>query len=439
MKFSSGPRMSRRTVLRGAGGVSIALPWLAAMAPRMASAATAPKRFAVVFFSNGVVTNQWNPTGTETAFTLSPILMPLKDLQSKIVVLQGINMATASASGGNGHNSGMTSLLVARKKIGGSDEGWGADVSIDQAIANKVGTTTKFPSLQLGVRANAQYQGRPYTYISYTGPQKPLTAEDDPRKVFARVFSDVTGDPAMQLAKVDRRRSILDFVKADFQVLSPRLGASDRAKLDQHLSGIREIERRLMLGGGLTGAGGKPAAPPATLAISNDSFPMLSSLMIDMLAGAFATDQTRVATLQYSTGQSGTDHGKWTGVNGYHHGISHGSDYASLAKIETWYVQQLADLGKRLQSVTEGNGTLLDNTTVLIASEVSVGNTHSFKDMPYVLMGGCGGAIRTGRYLSGLARNHNDLFVSIANAMGMADTTFGDPTFCKGPLPGLVG
>ncbi len=448
MKFSSGPRMSRRSVLRGAGGVSIALPWLAAMAPRLASAATAPKRFAVVFFSNGVVTSQWTPTGTETAFTLSPVLMPLKDLQSKIVVLQGINMATASASGGNGHNSGMTSLLTARKKIGlmsnGSfgSLGWGADATIDQVIANKVGMNTRFPSLQLGVAANGSGSGSAYTFISYSGPQKPLTSEDDPRKVFARVFTDVTADPAMQLAKLDRKRSILDFVKTDFQQLSPRLGAGDRAKLDQHLSGIREIERRLMLGGGFSGAAGKPAAPPETLSLKSDNFPMLSSLMMDMMTAAFASDQTRVATLQYSTAQSGVNHLKWTGASGSHHGLSHNTDqgsFDSLAKIETWYVQQFADLGKKLNAVTEGNGTLLDNTTVLIASEVSVGNTHSFKDMPYVLMGGCGGAIKTGRYLSALNRNHNDLFVSIANAMGMADTTFGDPTYCKGPLPGLVG
>ncbi len=437
MKFSSGPRMSRRTVLRGAGGVSIALPWMAAMAPRLASAQAAPKRFAVVFFSNGVVTSQWTPTGSETAFTLSPVLAPLKDLQSKIVVLQGVNMGSASAQGGNGHQAGMQNLLTGRRGAGG--------LSIDQAIANRVGMTTKFPSLQLGVAANAQYQGGYYTFVSYAGAGKPLTAEDDPRKVFARVFTDVAGDPGMQLTKLDRKRSILDLVKADFQVLSPRLGASDRAKLDQHLSGVREIERRLMLGGFSGGGGKKPAAPPATLSVGNDNFPMLSSLMMDMMVGAFASDQTRVATLQYSTGQSGTRHAGWAGPQpspGYHHGISHQTDQGSidaLARVQTWYVQQFAELGKRLQSVTEGNGSLLDNTTVLLVSEVSVGSTHSFKDMPYVLMGGCGGAIKTGRYMSALNRNHNDLFVSLGNAMGVADTIFGDPAYSKGPLPGLVG
>ncbi len=429
MKFSSGPRMSRRTMLRGAGGVSIALPWLAAMAPRLASAATAPKRFAAVFFSNGVVTSQWNPTGTETAFTLSPVLAPLKDLQSKIVVLQGVSMGTASAQGGNGHAAGMNNLLTARKGASGP--------SIDQAIANKVGTTTRFPSLQLGVLANG---GGVYSNVSFAGAGKSLSAEDDPRKVFARVFTDVAADPAMQLTNLDRKRSILDFVKADFQQLSPRLGASDRAKLDQHLSGVREIERRLMLGGFSAGGGKKPAAPPATVSLANDNFPMLSGLMMDMMVGAFATDQTRVATLQYSQGQSPMNHSKWLGpMPSGHHGISHSGDNASLAKIETWYMQQFADLGKRLQAVTEGNGSLLDNTTVLIATEVSVGQTHSFSNMPYVLMGGCGGAIKTGRYLSGLSRNHNDLFVSLQNAMGVADSTFGDPSFCKGPLPGLVG
>jgi hypothetical protein len=443
--------MSRRTVLRGAGGVSVALPWLAAMAPRLASAATAPKRFAVVFFSNGVTTSQWNPTGSGSNFTLSPVLEPLKDLQSKIVVLQGVTMETARQNNGNGHNVGMTNLLTARKFLLEKQTdfgavGWGAGTTIDQAIANKVGLTTKFPSLQLGVQANSQYKGGPYTFVSYSGPQKPLTAEDDPRKVFARVFTDVGGDPAMQQAKLDRKRSILDFVKADFQQVSPRLGASDRAKLDQHLSGIREIERRLTLGSVSAAGCKKPTAPAATLAFTgNDNFPAVGSLMMDLMTSAFACDQTRVATLQWSTGQSGTNHSKWAGPQaapGYHHGISHQTDQASidsLVRIQTWYVKQFADLGKRLQAVTEGDGTLLDNTTVLLASEVGVGNTHTFKDMPYVLMGGCGGAIKTGRYLSGLNRTHNDLFVSLANAMGMADTTFGDPMFCKGPVPGIVG
>lgn len=446
MKFSAGPRLNRRTVLRGAGGVAIALPWLEAMAPRLASAAPAPRRFAVVFFSNGVVTSQWNPTGSGSAFTLSPILAPLEDLQSKIVVLQGITMESARQQGGNGHQAGMTNLLTGRKHAGGL----GMGISIDQAIANKVGGETKFPSLQLGVAANAQYKGQHHTFISYSGPLKPLTSEDDPRKVFARVFTDEAGDPAMQQARIDRKRSILDLVKSDFQQLNPRLGASDRAKLEEHLNRINEIEHRLMVpaGSGVSGdssGAAMPASPPATLSIGNDNFPGISSLQMDLLVGAFATDQTRVATLQYSTSQSGTNHSKWLGAMpspGYHHGISHQTDPTSieaLGKIETWYVQQFAELGKRLNAVREGNGSLLDNTTVLLVSEVSVGNTHSFRDMPYVLMGGCGGAIKTGRYMSGLARNHNDLFVSLANAMGLSDTVFGDPAFCKGPVPGLVG
>jgi hypothetical protein len=443
MKFSSRPRMSRRAALRGAG-VSIALPWLEAMAPRRAGAATAPRRFAVVFFGNGVITRNWNPSGGETSFTLPTSLAPLKDLQSKIVVLQGVNNAAGSASGGNGHNSGTTTVLTARKKVGSKSDGWGAGPTIDQVIANKVGQSTRFPSLQLGV-ATAEQRGDPKAYISYAGSQKPLTAEDDPRKVFARVFAGVTGDPAAQQANLERKRSILDLVRADLQQLNRRLGASDRAKLDQHLTGIDQLERRLMMGGFSGAAGKKPAAPPANLSLSSDNFPMLTSLMMDMLAGALATDQTRVVTLQLSTAQSPVRHGGWVGPvpsPGGHHGVSHQTDGGSvdaLTRIATWFVQQYAALGKRLQSVNEGGSSLLDNTTVLLTSEVSVGSTHSFRDMPYVLMGGCGGAIKTGRHLSALNRNSNDLFVSLQNAMGVPDTTFGDAEFCKGPLPGLVG
>ncbi len=448
MKFSSEPRLSRRAVLRGAGGISIALPWMEAMAPRMASAATAPKRFAVVFFGNGVITSNWNPSGSETNFTLPTSLAPLKDLQSKIVVLQGVDNATAIATGGNGHNTGLNTVLIGQKKVGSSEDGWGGGISVDQVLASKIGQSTRFPSLQLGVLSN-QRAGHPLCYLSYSGAQKPLTAEDDPRKVFARVFAGLsaTSDPAAQqasLARLERKRSILDFVKADFQALNPRLGATDRAKLDQHLSGIHDIERRLTMGGFSGAAGTKPAEPPASLTLSTGNFPMLTSLMMDMLVGAFATDQTRVITLQLSTAQSPLTHGSWIGtpLSSSHHSVSHRTDAGAvdeLTRVATWIVQQYALLGKRLQSVNEGGASLLDNTTVLLTSEVSVGSTHSFRDIPYVLMGGCGGAIKTGRYLSGLKRTSSDVLVSLMNAMGFPDTTFGDPAFCKGPVPGLVG
>jgi hypothetical protein len=439
--------LSRRTILRGAGGAAVALPFLEAMEPRRAAAAPV-KRFVFFFFSNGISRDTWAPTGTDTSFTLPFGLEPLKPLQSKLVVFQGVNMETARKNPGNGHNVGMTNLLTARRFLKEKDTqfgaiGWGADATIDQVIAGKVGQSTKFASLQFGVQTFKSYGANAYSYISYAGPQKPVPNEDDPVKMWNRIFSGVGATPASQEERLAKRKSVLDYVSEDFRQLNTRLGGADRAKLESHLNAVREIERRLTFTAQAGPACKRPTVTnPAGGINTNGNYPAIGKLQMDLLTMALACDLTRVATLQWSSGQSGTQH-PWAMMPSGHHGVSHLTDEGSIAqlkRVQNWYMQQLYYLAKSMDDIKEAGGTsILDSTALLSCSEVAVGNTHTFLDMPFVLLGSCGGAIKTNRYLRYTNAAHNDLYVSMMNAMGIAATSFGETGFGRGPLPGVVG
>jgi hypothetical protein len=438
--------IGRRAVLRGAGGAAIALPLLEVMRTRPAHAAPT-KRFAFFFFSNGVCRDTWTPTGTESAFTLPFALEPLKPLQTKLVVFQGVNMESARKNPGNGHNVGMTNLLTARKFLKEKDTdfgavGWGADATIDQVIAARVGAATKFASLQFGVQTFKDYGANAYSFISYAGPQKPVPNENDPVKMFNRIFTGVGASPASQEERIAKRKSVLDFVSEDFKQLSGRLGGADKAKVDSHLAAVREIERRLGVTGTVGPACKRPMVTnPAAGVNSNSAYPAIGKLQMDLLAMAFACDLTRVATFQWSSGQSSTQH-SWAGVSGSHHPVSHLTDDGSIMSLKTiqrWYMEQLAYLGKALDDAKEGTTSILDSTALLAGSEVAVGNTHTFVDMPFLLLGGCGGAIKTNRFLRFTNAAHGDLYVSMQNAMGITASSFGEPGIGKGPLAGVVG
>jgi hypothetical protein len=199
------------------------------------------------------------------------------------------------------------------------------------------------------------------------------------------------------------------------------------------------MERGLSNVGGPVAAGCKNlTAPPAS-----SGFAAIGKLQMDQLVSAFACNHTRVATLMWSGSNSSVVPPGVVSAERNYHEVSHHTDPTSLAVLtngETWYMKQLAYLAGAMDAIPDGPGTtLLDNTTILTVSEISAGASHSFVNMPFVLVGGCGGSIRTGRFLSGINRAHNDLYISLLNAMGIPETTFGDPTYVKGPIPGLVG
>lgn len=427
--------LPRRTFLRGAGQVAIALPVLEAMLPRTARAAGPPPRRLVLWFTaNGTVPDQWTPGPN---FALGPILAPLAAHKPRILALSGLAM---HSSGGDkkGHNRGVGTLWTGREPYGGNDgdTSYAAGISVDQHIVQALAPPTKFASLELGVEVkSSQPRGR----MIYAGPGQALPPEDSPTKLFTRLFSDL-GQGQDQLAALRaRRRTVLDAVMGEITSLQPRLGAADKQKLDAHLTAVRGIEERLDNLQELPPACMPPNAPAPLDVKKNDNFPALGQLQMDLLVMALACDLTRVASLMWSHALSGAVH-TWLGHTSDHHGFSHFGDPASVEKliqINTWYAERLAEFLTRLQQIDEGGTTLLDNTLVCWGSELGKGQPHYCKDIPFVLSDG--GQFKGGRHLSLPGRSHNDLLISLMHAMGVPDPTFGDPAHCTGPVGELLG
>ncbi|WP_437310492.1 DUF1552 domain-containing protein [Sorangium sp. So ce388] len=445
---SSRWRLDRRTFLRGAGGLAVALPFLDAMSGS-ASAVEFPKRFVVFFTGLGTVKKAWQPTGTETAFELGEILAPLSPYRDKLLVIEGVDMESAYNGPGDPHQQGIGQALTGTELQEGTlfpyacDPaalvGWGGGISVDQLLAARLGQRTRLASLELGVQVQyANVSSR----ISYLGPGQPVPPEDDPRAVFDRLFNDLSADPADLARRRALRRRVLGSVMEDYGSLSRQLGGEDRQKLEHHLEAVSEIEKRLDAPGLLGGACAVPELGERLDVYANDNFPAIGRLQMDLLAMALACDLTRIASIQWSATQAGKVF-TWLGQSDTHHALSHSSPghqakQQQLVDIGRWQAEQLAYLLGKLDAVPEGAGTLLDNTIVLWCTDISAGQSHSRRDMPYVIAGRAGGALRTGRFLSYAGDPHNNLLVALCNAMGVDVSTFGNPAYCTGPLPGLL-
>jgi hypothetical protein len=434
--------------LRGAAGAAIALPWLEAMTARRASAAPPQgRRFIVMFSANGTIPSAWAPAATsETEFTLSPILSPLAEHKSDLVIVRGLNQ---QGGGGDGHQNGIGGMLTGQMLnagpfagVGAAPAGWAMGPSVDQRMAEALALPTKLRSLELGVQVgSADNWGR----MIYRAANQPLPPDDDPAGVYARVFSDLHTNPA-ELARLRRRRkSMLDGVAGQFTRLSGRVSAGDRQRLDAHLTTVREIETRLTTDLVVNNPACRdPSISPVAIG-ANDQFPAVGSLQMDLMVMALACDITRIASLQWSRSVSQTRF-TWLDVTEGHHDLSHRPDsepkpLQDLTKINTWYAQQLATLISRLKMMPDGaGGSVFDGTLILWANDLAKGNTHSRQNAGYVLAGNAGGALRTGRVLNyeGQSLPHNNLLVSLLNAMGVPDTRFGKPDWCTGPLTGLL-
>jgi hypothetical protein len=311
-------------------------------------------------------------------------------------------------------------------------------ISVDQFIAERIGGATKFPSLEFGVRIEGQ---EPLRVISYRGANQPNIAVDDPWKAYERIFSDAGLSDAALAQRIRDGQSVLDFLKDDIGRLRGRVDASDRARLDAHLTGIRNIEQRLQT----SAASCQPLALPEPFdSRAMENFPAVGRLQTDLMVLAHACDLTRVSTFMWANADS-WQYFPWIGVNEEHHELSHAGDDDDAARekliaINAWHAEQVAYLLDRLEEAKEPDGTsLLSNAVVLWGNEIGVGNTHTYKDIPWLLAGSAGGRLQTGRFLQFQDRPHNDLLVSVCNAMGLDDVqSFGIPGVCTGPLPNLV-
>jgi len=446
-------RLSRRALLRGAGGIAVGLPMLEIMTGRKASAAagTSPRRLIIFFSPNG--TNdmtQFMPQDTGAGFVLGSETSPLEPLRDRLLVLSNIRMDSAKfVERADLHSTGMSCVLTGTpwggpaegyEMVEGTEHGFAGGISIDQYLGKRIGAATKFPTLEFGVQTVSDYGVHPLSRMCSAGLNQPVPAEDDPALMFERVFTDgssVAGQTMEQT--VAQRRSILDHVKGDFDRLLPRLGAKDRQKLDAHLTAVRNLEMRLA-----RTPSGASCALPASFATVGDpldknNFPVVGKQQMDLLTLALQCDVTRVASLQWSWARSLLSF-PWIGVNESHHGLSHAGASPQLSSINNWFAQQLAYLASSLLSQTEADGTsVLDNTVIWWCSDVAVGQNHAFDNMRVFLLGSCGGALKTGEHISyENGEPQNKLLVSLLNAMGVADNQFGDPKYEAGPLPGVA-
>ncbi len=444
-------RISRRTVLRGLGA-AIALPYLEAMAPRLARAAAggtvkSPTRMAFIYVPNGVHMPDWRPAEVGTLTNLPPIMQPLENVKQHVTVFTGLahDKARANGDGPGDHARSAATYLTASqaRKTHGADIKVG--VSVDQVAAQRIGLQTRFPSLELGIDRGANagncdsgYSCAYSANISWRTESTPAAKEVNPRAVFERLFGDASKSSAAQAQRMQNRKSILDYVLEDARSLHKTVGVNDRRKLDDYLSSIREIEARIQ------------RAESEVIPVPDPSFQRPGGiprayadhcrLMYDLLLLAFQADATRIATFMMANAGSNRSYPE-IGVSDGHHYLSHhgknAEKQAKISKINRFHMEQFAYFLERMDKTPEGDGSLLDHSMIMYGCAISDGDRHNHDDLPILVAGSGSGAMRTGRHVKFEKETPvANLFISMLNSVGVNVDAFGDST---GPLSQFAG
>jgi hypothetical protein len=427
-------QVSRRTILRGAG-CSLALPWLASLDAFADTppASAFPKRFGVVFLGNGVNEDHWSAEGSGAAMKLSKTLQPLEPLKEKINVIDGLYIKSLT---GQGIHPGQTGSLLSGAQIAR-----GAIIhsgtSVDQVIANRMGQDTPQPSIVLACEQpmtgyhETNFSMAYSSHISWQSPESPVPVEVYPSLAWDNLF-DNRGSL--------RNLSVLDRVKDRAQSLTTKISSTDKSKLDEYLTSVREVEKRVE---GMRK--GKDKADDAAKAKNTVATFMErpanglpedlrdhSKLMCDIIAIAFQTNKTKVASLIISRDLSAMYY-PFLEVKEGHHSASHNNASDGYERIARFHVSQFAYLASKLDSMKEGDGTVLDNSCLMFLSNLWIGRKHDNSRLPLVLAGGLGGTLKTGRTLDyQKAGNDNrkmcSLYLSLMDRFGVKLDEFGDAT-----------
>lgn len=424
--------VTRRTFLRGVG-VTMALPWLESVPVWGADPATAaaPKRFAALFMGCGINGNHWWAKGEGADMQFGKSLEPLAKLKSKVNVVNGLFNKNAT---GVGIHPGQTGNVLSGASLTKGAELRGG-VSIDQVLATHIGQETVQPSMVLGCEQpitgyhETNFSMAYSSHISWQSATSPVPMEVYPSLAFDSLF-DNRGS--------QRNQSILDRVKEQADGLSRRVSAADRAKLDEYLSSVREVEKRAaaMRATKETADGRAKDKPLVAMKRPDNGLPEdireHMRLMCDILALGFQTDKTRIATLLLCRDISGLFY-PFLDVRAAHHPASHDDTSDAYERVSRYYVSQLAYLAGRLDAMPEGDGTVLDNTCLMFLSNMWSGTKHDNSKLPILLAGGLGGTLKTGRVLD--YRDKGDanrqlcsLYLSLADRMGVKLDRFGDAT-----------
>ena len=466
-------RLNRRTVIKGAGTIAIALPWLEAMgSSRTAhaqSSSTPLKRFVSIYQPGGTVRqggskgDRYTPTGSETAFQLSPILAPLEAMKSRLIVLDGLDMKCADQTvlDVEQHQGGSVGLLTGAIQPGFFN--YPKSPSIDQVLAARLSTKLAYSSLQLAIRwatgkSHGKISAMNAVNFQATAPYAPIAPRLDPQDIFKTLFGSLDGTNTGAAALTARRKSVLDFVDKRYTALSAKLGAADRARFEEHLTQVREIEKRLStmtpgMGSGVcqapTRVDTKGYNPTSGLNSSDtgsvvdsqtdSQIPDVGKFMMDMLVMALACNLTGVASLQWSDTEAKHTF-PWLNLPDHHHFYQHDGGFRAdeCEKICNWYAQMHSYLLQKMAAVDMGGHSLLDESVVFVGSEISHPPLHTKTNMPFLLAGGDGKSLRTGRWVKAGGKPHNKLLTALLNLFGDTRTSFGDSKFESSALTGLT-
>lgn len=443
---------SRRGFLRGMGAC-LALPAFEAFLPGRAYAAGtagnavattasgAPLRMAFVYFPNGAIQKDWTPTGIGKDFAFGNTLAPLEPLRHRVQVVSGLEHLNANAgndgAGDHARANGTFLTGVRVKKTAGSDIL--AGVSVDQIAAQHIGKATRFASLELSTDPHRKSGGCDSGYscayesnLAWRTATSPLSPESNPRLVFERLFG-AGAHGARGANLVQRRaqqRSILDFVMDDAKSVQAKLTHRDKAKMDEYLTGVREIEERIVTAETFTNIPDPNMSTPEGIPTSYNEY---IKLMFQMMALAFETDSTRVASLLLAHDGSNRPFPEIEIAEG-HHGLSHHRDQSDLiekvAKIDRFYADRFAEFLTLLESKKDADGqTILHNSMIVYGCGNSDGNRHTHANLPVVLAGNGGGVLNPGRYLETTATPMCNLYLNMLDQMGVPSLDrFGDST-----------
>ena len=441
--------LSRRDFLLKTG-ISVAAANLVLGVPGLgfASQAETPrkKRMVVIFSPNGVIPKHFWPDEEGKDFQLKRILEPLADYKDKMLTLHGID--NRIKGDGDGHMRGIGCLLTGIELFpgdvqGGSDTpaGWSMGISVDQHLRNQLqadpATQTRFGSLEFGVMVPDRADT--WTRMSYAGANQPVAPIDNPYQMFDKLYG--------QARNKELLASVLDNLSDDFRKVEQMISSEDRRLLQDHLAMVREVEKELQTElsrkSDVASVGHAVPELPPNVEEQNENIPQISRMQMDMMVNSFVADFARIATFQI-TNSVGQPRMKWLGIEEGHHELSHEPDsnedaYEKLIKINTWYSEQVAYLAKRLAETPEpgGQGSLLDNTTIIWTNELGKGNSHTRDNIPFIMVGG-GLDFEMGRSLKFGGVPHNRLLMSICEGMGHPVPSFGNTDFCgDGVLTGL--
>jgi hypothetical protein len=428
MFYNRGNQLSRRTLLRGVGGISLSLPFLEAMAPAKAraQAAAQAKRLVFVYFPNGYIKSHWTPKSEGAGYELTSSLEPLADIKGKFNVLSGLACDPAKTTSGF-HDRAIASYMTGVEMVRGEVR---SGVSADQIAAPILGKDVPFGSLEIAVQELGGFGGP-----SFKSATNRLPFETNPRYLFERLFGDADRlDPAVLAELRARQRSILDSVGGDASTLMASLGASDREKVKEYLESVRDIERRLTVMDKLAAKEvvfDKPAGIP-------DNYADHVKMMMDLQLVALQTDLTRVSTFMLGMEASDLTYHEIGWDNSHHLTSHHGNkptEMEACAKINRYHVEFVNRFALQMDKIKETEGSLLDNTLMVYGSSLGDANRHIQVDLPILLFGGQAMGVKGGQHYQ-YAENTpiSNLYLTMFDKVGIPVDKMGDST---GELRGL--